>query len=483
MEERIPATASEPTKVRFGSGRGSPQIIKPRHIGIAALVVGSGVLGLMTLFVNTTVILAVLLSAIAGVATLAYPMLGLMAFTALNLIRPSDWIPGLASLPLAKLVGGGTLLAVAVRYLPNRDFRFRYFQTWLLLGFAAALFISVPFSFWPGKSLGISLDFLKIIIFYLIFINVVRSVKALKIIAIVTLLCVAVLGFSTIKGYLGGAFRAAAEIGSGLFGDANDVAQVFVTVLPLAVFWKLRSPFSDLRFWAFVAFFTAATIVTQSRGGFLGLAAVMFFVLVRGRNKLVGVAMFAVLGLGVAAVLPSEFAERYKSIGTYEEDASSMGRIYAWQAGMNMMLTRPVTGVGIGCFEVAFGEAYRPAGFSFNKWMAPHNTLVQIGGETGLIGLALWLALFFYCVMALRRLKPAGSEKERIEIDQIRDALLISFLGFGVTAFFLTQGLNYLFYFLIAATVCLVHINKEAAEQELQPETPTEEPEAVLEQS
>lgn len=443
----------------------SSQIISDKHIWYTVLILASLGLGTAAVLGDTTILLAAVLATIAAVVTLAYPMIGLMAFIALNFIRPSDWIAGLGSVPLAKLVGGGTLLAVLVRYLPNRDFRYNYRQTWLLAGFALTLFISIPFSFWAGRSIELSSDFLKIIIYYLIFINIVRTPKTLRIAAAVTLLCVAVLAYSVIKGYMGGAFRSGAEIGAGVFGDANDVAQVFVTILPLTVFWKLRSPFTSFWFWAFTAFFTIATIITQSRGGLLGLAAVIFFMLTRGRNKLVGAAMFAVVAVVVAVSLPSQFTERYKTIGTYEEDASAMGRIYAWEAGMNMMLTRPLTGVGIGCFEIAFGMTYRPEGFFSNKWMAPHNTLVQVGGETGVVGLMLWLAMFFTCVVVLRRLKPAGTEKEQIEIDQARDALLIGFLGFGVTAFFLTQGLSYLFYFLIAATVCVVEMNRAAGER------------------
>lgn len=443
----------------------APQVITGGHIWMIVVVLGSIALGFAAVVGNATIILATVLAVIAGVATLAYPMIGLLGFIALNFIRPSDWIAGLGALPLAKLVGGGTLLAVAVRYLPNRDFRYNYRQTWLLGGFALALFVSIPFSFWPGRSIEICLDFLKIIIYYLIFINIVRTPKALKISVLLTILCVVVLGVSVVKGYFAGAFRAGAEIGAGVFGDANDVAQVFVTILPLAVFWKLRSPFTSIWFWGSLAFLSVATILTQSRGGLLGLAAVMFCVLTRGRNKIVGVALFAIVALGVSASLPSQFTERYKSIGEYEEDASAMGRIHAWKAGMNMMITRPLTGVGIGCFEVAFGQAYRPEGFNSNKWQAPHNTLVQIGGETGVIGLALWLGMFFTCVVALRRLKPTGTDDEKHLMDQMRDALLISFLGFGATAFFLTQGLSYLFYFLIAATVCLINMNNEAAER------------------
>ncbi len=454
-------TASEPATTSFHT----PQVITGRHVWMIAVIIGSLALGFAAVVGNSTIILATVLAVIAGVATLAYPMIGLLGFITLNFIRPSDWIAGLGALPLAKLVGGGTLLAVAVRYLPNRDFRYNYRQTWLLGGFALALFVSIPFSFWPGRSIEICTDFVKIIIYYLIFINIVRNPKALKLSVVLTVVCVIVLGASVVKGYFGGAFRAGATIGAGLFGDANDIAQVFVTIIPLAVFFKLRSPFTSIWFWGSLGFLSVATILTQSRGGMLGLAAVMFCVLTRGRNKIIGAALFAIVALGVAAALPSQFSDRYKSIGEYEEDASAMGRIYAWKAGMNMMVTRPLTGVGIGCFEVAFGQAYRPAGFNSNKWQAPHNTLVQIGGETGMVGLALWLGMFFTCVVALRRLKPAGTPEEIQLMDQMRDALLISFLGFGVTAFFLTQGLSYLFYFLIAATVCLINMNKEAGER------------------
>ncbi len=147
--------------------------------------------------------------------------------------------------------------------------------------------------------------------------------------------------------------------------------------------------------WGTIAVLSIGVISTGSRGGLLGLVAVMFVYLLRGRNKAAGVIVLVLAALLFVALVPSNVNERYMTIGEYQQDDSAMGRIYAWKAGLKMMATRPLTGVGVGCFETAFGTHYRPPGFNSNRWIAPHNTLVQIGGETGVIGLAVYLYLYF----------------------------------------------------------------------------------------
>ncbi|MFH1701759.1 MAG: O-antigen ligase family protein [Candidatus Zixiibacteriota bacterium] len=436
----------------------------PRQAWLYFLIVVFSVTGgVGLLLANQIIVLAVLIAIIGGAMIFMYPFLGLVIFVILSFIRPADFMPALAAIPLAKVIGGATLIALIFARIRTRDFELGGRQAMLLFAFAATLFISIPLSFWPQHSLEISLDFLKIILFYFLFVNIVRDLKKLKIISLIAMASIIVLCLSTIQSFLTGNARAASVIGEGLFGDANDIALVLVTAIPLTGYlmigrgWKQHYRVIQI---GLILLLIVGTIVTKSRGGFLGLAVVLFMMIMKLRSKTLGIIMFLGVIIIALAFLPSEFSDRYSTIGTYEQDSSAMGRLYAWQAGINMMIARPITGVGVGCFETAFGNAFRPAGYGSAKWMAPHNTLIQVGGETGLIGLAIFMYLYLYSLFQLRKLKPGENNKHKESIGKIKSIIMISLIGFGVAAFFLTQAFNYILYFLIASVASLVKINE-----------------------
>ncbi|MCP4633955.1 MAG: hypothetical protein GY855_13605 [candidate division Zixibacteria bacterium] len=439
--------------------------IQPKHVWGFIFVITTIGLAAAALIINGVVLIALVLSLISAVAIIVNPIYGLILFVVLNFIRPSDFIPGLEAIPLAKMIGGGTLLALILKHIRTKDILFKYRQTYLLFIFTIILFLSVPLSLWPTDSYKDALDFTKIILFYLIFINTVRSLSRLRMISLVALGSIMVLAYSVIKSYLAGDFRAAATIGSGLYGDANDVALTLVTALPFAVFLKgskLKDAFKNLLYWGIIAVMVTAVITTQSRGGMLGLIAVLFVIFTKGKNKFKGILVLTVIGMLIFAFMPSDIGERYSTISTYDEDASAMNRIYAWQAGIKMMIAHPFTGVGLGQFETGF-SIYKPAAYHAARWMSPHNTWIQIAGETGVFGVIIWSWLFIYCFLELKRLKPEGLPEDKKRISNARDIILASLIGFGVCAFFLTQALNYMFYFLVAASVCLKNINLSSA--------------------
>lgn len=441
----------------------APESMTSYYVILTALSV---IVGGALLYIDQTIVFAAVLAVLAVVLILAYPMFGLIIFVILSFIRPADMMPGLAVIPLAKIVGGTTLLSIIVSRIHSRDYEWGGRQAILLLLFAITLFISVPMSFWPSKSLAASQDFLKLILFYFLFVNIIRDLKSLRTISLVAVCCIAVLGLSTIYSYITGGGRAASIIGAGMFGDANDMALILVVALPLVAYWGIRRgkyPLYMLFQPMIIVILAVGVFLTQSRGGFLGLVAVTGLLTTIGRNKVIGISIFVMLALLAFVLLPSDFTDRYATISTYDEDASSMGRIYAWKAGLKMMVNRPVTGVGVGCFGTAFGLSYRPAGFNSGKWQSPHNTLIQVGGETGLIGLGLFVYLFYYTVQQMRKINPAGNEREKRDIRKIRNMLLVSLAGFGVCALFLTQAFSYLYYFLIASAASLYNINSRLA--------------------
>ena len=98
----------------------------------------------------------------------------------------------------------------------------------------------------------------------------------------------------------------------------------------------------------------SGVIATQSRGGLLGIAAVIsFFIYQKVKNPVV-VACIGAVGM-LAMVAFAGIADR-QSGGSHEGgvDESAMGRIYAWQAAINMAIHNPLTGVGVNNFVVNY---------------------------------------------------------------------------------------------------------------------------------
>jgi O-antigen ligase len=94
----------------------------------------------------------------------------------------------------------------------------------------------------------------------------------------------------------------------------------------------------------------------------------------------------------LAAVMPDQYRERFMTIGSVSADGTSgasssgYGRIRGLLFGLDLMMQRPLTGVGIGNFYWYFGVA----GEGFFK---AHNMIGTLTGELGLLGVATFIYL------------------------------------------------------------------------------------------
>jgi O-antigen ligase len=109
-----------------------------------------------------------------------------------------------------------------------------------------------------------------------------------------------------------------------------------------------------------------------------------------------------------------------------------------WAAGLDMVKEKPVFGIGRGNFA------------SYTNMLIAHNSAVQIGGETGLVGLFLWIALIYLSVkgvVAYMRGTEDPAEKAFCV------GLILSVIGYLISSMFVT--LEYETFYLLLA-VCAV---------------------------
>jgi hypothetical protein len=379
--------------------------------------------------------------------------------------RAFDLLPFLYGVPLVKIL---TVLAFGALVLyPPFDRPSLRSSTIVrcVLALAVLSIASVPFSYWPGMSMA----------------TVLGSVAAF--VALVVLVYKTSASMDTLESYLKALVWAGAALtvggflhaGTGrlAFGrsyDPNDLAYVLIGITPLTLALWRRASGSIAWLWAGIA---AAgvwiTLLTQSRGGLLGLLAAGSYLAAVGAWRarfddrvhlgrvLVGWVLLGVVAAGVWAVLPGDARDRYATMldptSDYNYTAQREGRVAVWKRGLDTLSHVP-WGVGIGAYPMA--EMAR-SGY----WRTAHNSLVELGVELGVVGLVIYLAMLVRVWRVLGRVLtfPRGGgddgpdERWRLYAQHLR----ASVLGLFVAGFFLSQA-----YALVAFSVYAIVASLEA---------------------
>lgn len=255
--------------------------------------------------------------------------------------------------------------------------------------------------------------------------------------------------------------------------DANGLGVILSAGLPLAVVTFFNSGKWGKWVSLVVILGIGASLARSgSRGGFLGLVVVggaLLFITNRvSVAKRLGTIGLVVLGLVFWA--PSGYWDQMQTLTEPTDDynwTSPYGRKAIAERGLDYMLRHPVTGVGLANFGRAewklsgLAEHRKQEGKGF-MLTAAHNTYVQVGAELGLPGLFAFCALIVGGIGGLIRLKkrlPPGVRQrappeEGFVVDLVR-LLPASWLGFAVTAMFLSWAYLDLVYFLAALTAAV----------------------------
>jgi O-antigen ligase/Flp pilus assembly protein TadD len=197
-------------------------------------------------------------------------------------------------------------------------------------------------------------------------------------------------------------------------GYAGIVAS---TALAVAVY--VRSPRQRVLFGALAAAALLAALFTNVRGGLIGLGlgflvvVALVFVGERrpSRRVVAGIGVAAVLAL--IAVLASPLRAR---LGPgFVSDASAQSRLDTWGTALDLILRRPLLGLGPDNFAVAY-PAFRTSqsvvlsGSELQN--STHSWLLQIATSTGILGLLAFLAVLglgaWFGLGLARRGQPAA---------------------------------------------------------------------------
>jgi len=330
----------------------------------------------------------------------------------------------------------------------------------MLLGYAA---LTVPFAIWRGGALDQTIALAKLVFILFFVATLIDSSFRLRSIVWVLVGLLVWYAGSAMNAYLKGEYvlkegliRAVGV--SSAVGDPNALAGLTVGLLPflLAAIRFSRGILARLLLLPILPLAIATVVVSGSRASMLALAAVGIYFVFRSKHKALSFACYVALALVIWVGMPEQYQQRYLSPARYaqgeEMDASNELRLRVWKAGWRMFLDHPVLGVGAGQFQTAYGTVY--SGREHGPWMQPHNLLIQVGCELGLVGLVVFGYFVFQIVKANRsilRLKGRSAYKVNYEVGVACGALLAGVAVVSVFGHTLYRPYWYLLGGLVAA--------------------------------
>jgi len=406
-----------------------------------------------------------------GVLNIAGPFFWLLAYLVIVYIRPQEFVPSLLELPVVPV----SLSLATLAWLSMQKKRFVAPQHMLMLFFFGVLVLSVLATGWVSGAIDAGARFLPTLLLFYLLATSVDSIGRFKAVCFVLSATSAVIALHSIDqfsaeegiGWTGAQMVQGGRIAYlGILSDPNDLAMSFLISLPLTLYLAKNAASRILRLLAYgVAGLTLYGVyLCNSRGGILGLFAMLGVSFVRRFGVFRGLVLLPPAAVALAFLSPSRSAE----MGI---DESAAGRVDAWYTAFTLFSSHPLLGVGT-------------ERFTEHNPLTAHNSYVLALAELGSIGYFIWFSILVLSAMMLWRVmrsreptpaeKPAGTAHAGypeplaaartndcprwIDIRGAAGALAYSYVGALVTAFFLSRTYVVFLYVPIALIVAIYQL-------------------------
>ncbi|MGH9821014.1 MAG: O-antigen ligase family protein, partial [Pyrinomonadaceae bacterium] len=232
-----------------------------------------------------------------------------------------------------------------------------------------------------------------------------------------------------------------------------DMALHLVIFAPVALMLGIatQNKIAKLIYFMAAGMMVVGNMVTQSRGGFLGLlavAAVLVWKLGR-RQRFKTILIASIITIGFITLAPGNYGKRILSIFVPSLDpvGSSDARRESLKSSIIVTLRNPL-GIGIGNTPIVGVRDHET-----------HNAYTQVSSELG------WLPLIAYMILLISSLRKLGA-LERLTYDHENDSwiyyysigLQAAIAGYMVSSFFGSVAYQWYIYYPIAYAVGLRRI-------------------------
>ncbi len=388
----------------------------------------------------------------------AVSFIGVFLFTIAVYLRPYELIPALMPLrTMAFWIAAATILVFVPTQLGlEGNLTSRPREVNLLLLLCLAVLLSIPFADDPSNSFNSFTDFLKVVLIFIVMVNVIRTENRWKLLLLLLLAISCYLGGSALANYRAGlqmveGNRVTGSIGN-MFANPNDMALHLVTMVPISVALLLstRNPLMKVFYFACAILMIAGIVVTFSRGGLVGLILALGVLVwkLRRRNRFLVVAATVILGCAFIMFAPGGVASRFSSIFDQDQASSVGARKDDLKRSLIITLRHPLVGIGIGNFMLRS-----------NRALATHNSYTQVSAEVGIAAMVLYIMFIVIPLKRLRALeRQSESGRKKSRFYYLAIGMQASLIGYMVCSFFASVAFLWYVYYLVALSVCLTRL-------------------------
>jgi len=215
----------------------------------------------------------------------------------------------------------------------------------------------------------------------------------------------------------------------GFFGDENDFCMALNMVLPFSIFSMFMDKDKKQKFYYILitCLYLFVIVLTKSRGGFVGLVAVIGYSILRSNKKALLTVLIGVFGIFIVAVAPPGYWQEMGTISDeaskkseYLEEQSGTGaqRLYSWNLGWHMFLENPIVGIGQGNYPWHVKDQEERLKLQWKErslgGRAAHSLYFTLLPELGIVGVTIFVFMLVYTWKDLNWLKDKSHKNKKL---------------------------------------------------------------------
>ncbi len=397
-----------------------------------------------------------------------YPWIGVLVWSWIGYMNPHRLTFGFAyDMPFGLIAAlttlAGLLFSRERKRLPRGP------EVALVLGLWAWFTVTAVFAIHPELAWDKWQQVSKILLMTMVTMVLFRDASRLKWLVWTIAASLGFYGVQSALGALASGFQQGyAYPPDSFIADNNDMALALNMTLPLLWFLARDTKHRWVSFGLRAAFVLTilGIVTTYSRGGFVGLCAVLIVLLMKAKRRGIAAVLLLATVTVAVAVMPDALSSRIGTIASYEEDESAQNRLRAWAVAIQVALDSPIVGGGFRVFEPDVWERYDP---DIPRAWTAHSIYLQVVAEHGFVGLGIFLTLLGVSYLGARRVRVRAATLGELRLSDLASMVQASLVGYMVSGAFASRADFDLFYHLVAM-IAVMHVLVTRAAESASPE-------------
>jgi putative inorganic carbon (HCO3(-)) transporter len=378
------------------------------------------------------------------------PFTGLIGYISIAYVRPHEWAY-MPNVPISLAVGLATLAGYVVFELTRRA------PQLIPNGLLLLLWMQITFASLYAKSPAVAqekyIEMSKTIVIALLITAMVDSERRARWLLLGIVFSIGLLAFRSNIGILLTMGQERIYGPGGSIEDNNDYALLLVMAIPIAYYVARAEGSRWIRraCYALTAMMAITVIFTLSRGGYLGLGAVTFWLALKAKYRISALLLVPIVGLMIFIISPRQVSDRVSAIRATGYDDSTQQRLYSWDVSWRIINEHPIFGIGPRNLLQTYDRTTET-----RVVRVSHNSFLQMAVDAGLPALLMFIALivlsYFRLWRARRIFKARAPDSPLIAYTH---GLEVALIGYFVSGNFLSRHDLELLYQLIALAASL----------------------------